>query len=147
MLRVGDFAPPFHLSPVFGLEIDSGELTRSLVVVFQRGLPRRRIALLTEAWPELDREGFGLVLITDATLPRARDLVPRLHLRFPVVVGPDLFKSWGLPPRRLGLASILGAMPRPLAIVLGPDLGVRYVGGFSVERVLTAARAPGSSSS
>jgi len=147
MLRVGDFAPPFHFSPVFGLAIDSEKLTRALVVVFQRGLPRRRLAVLASAWPDLDREGFGMVLVTDATLPRARDKVPRLHLRFPVVVGPELFETWGLPPRRLGLASILGAMPRPFAFVLGPDRQVLYAGGFAMERVLQAARAPGSSSS
>lgn len=129
MLQVGESAPPFQLSPVFGLPVASQGLRRSLVVAFRRGLSARGVAPLLDAWPALDRDGFGLVLVTDVTLGTARDRIPRWLLRFPVVLDPDRFDAWGIP-----------RWPRLTVVVLGPDLGVRYAGGFDEGRVLTACR-------
>jgi hypothetical protein len=139
MLQVGEFAPPFQFSPVFGLGIDSDRLSRALVVVFQRGLAARRLAPLVALWPDLDRQGHGLVVLTDVTLTKARDVVPRQHLRFPVVIDPQRFDAWGVQGRRW--------MSPSVAFVLGPDRRVLYRGPVSSEALLQAVRGPESSSS
>lgn len=138
MLQVGEFAPPFQFSPVFGLGIDSDRLSRALVVVFQRGLQARRLAPLVALWPDLDREGHGLVVLTDVSLSKARDAVPRQHLRFPVVLDPERFAAWGVPG---------GWLSPSVAFVLGPDRRVLYRGPVSAEALLRAVRGPESSSS
>ena len=128
MLQVGEFAPPFQLSPVFGLPIRSEGRTRPLVLVFMRGLRQRALAPLQELWPELDRQGIGLVLLTDVPLATARDRIPRYLLRFPVVLDPSQ-----TPGGRLG-----GLLARPRMRVLAPDQQVLVEEDFDPVRLRAA---------
>ena len=74
-------------------------------MVFMRGLRRRALAPLRELWPDLDREGIGLVLITGADLATARDRIPRYLLRFPVVLDPSQVPRGLLAPPRTRVLS------------------------------------------
>ena len=119
MLRLGDFAPPFQLTPVFGVSVTSEGQSRPIVLVFLRGLSPRRLAPLVELWPDLDREGVGLVVLTDVPLAKARDAIPRQLLRFPVVLDNPFPET----PSRSGSAVVLSASRE--VIYRGPISGLR----------------------
>ena len=119
MLQLGDFAPPFQLTPVFGVPVTSEGRIRPIVLVFLRGLSPRRLAPLVELWPEFDREGVGLVVVTDVSLVKARDAIPRQLLRFPVVLDNPFAEM----PSRTGSAIVLSAARQVL--YRGPISGLR----------------------
>ncbi len=95
MLTKGDAVPGMTLTPVFGRSITlPADLHGGpLIVVFMGALASSRtrgvVALLQEAYADLDREGTRLVVVTGSALERARDFVPRYHLLFPLVVDED----------------------------------------------------------
>jgi peroxiredoxin len=117
---VGDRAPSFVRRPIFGLDVDSEAIVRetALAVVFLRysaGATCRRTALeLHEIWPELDLAGAALVAVTEGDLVKARDFVPRYHIRYPVLHDADgaLYEEWGV-ERDRGFKRSLGALVSP----------------------------------
>lgn len=116
MLSVGDPAPGFTVQPVFGLPVSTGG--RPLAVLFLRSLSgslaRAAIAEATRALPRIEAAGGQMVAFTRCDLTLARDLVPRDHVLFPIVVEPDSarFDAWGV-GRDKGLARSLAALTRP----------------------------------
>lgn len=116
MLSVGDVAPAFSVQPVFGLPVATGG--RPLAVLFLRSLSgslaRAAIAEATRALPRIEAAGGQMVAFTRCDLTLARDLVPRNHVLFPIVVEPDgaRFDAWGV-GRDKGLARSLTALASP----------------------------------
>ncbi len=116
MLSVGDLAPAFTVQPVFGLPVKTGG--RPLAVLFLRSLSgslaRAAIVEATKALPRIEAAGGAMVAFTRCDLTLARDLVPRNHVLFPVVVEPDgaRFEAWGV-GRDKGLARSIVSLVRP----------------------------------
>ena len=116
MLSVGDPAPAFTVRPVFGLPVSIGG--KPVAVLFLRSLSgslaRAAIVEVTKALPRIEAAGGQLVAFTRCDLTLARDLVPRSHVLFPVVVEPDgaRFDAWGV-GRDKGLARSLAALALP----------------------------------
>lgn len=116
MLSVGDVAPSFTVQPVFGLPVSTGG--RPLAVLFLRSLSgslaRAAIVEATRALGRIEAAGGQMVAFTRCDLTLARDLVPRNHVLFPIVVDADgaRFDAWGV-GRDKGLACSLPALARP----------------------------------
>jgi peroxiredoxin len=95
MLQAGQQAPHFHRRPVFGLELDLGELTsqRPLALVFVGSLGSEQgtgiLMSLQSMCADFEREGVGLLAVSSSGLLLARDFVPRYHLLFPLIADPD----------------------------------------------------------
>ena len=75
MLRVGEFAPPFQLQPVFGLPVDSSALPGALVICLLGGLSYRVDVI--------ERDGRSLWRLQAGPLgeSRARDVCAALKSR------------------------------------------------------------------
>lgn len=128
MPREGDPAPELRGRPISGLPVDLGELLRGgpVVVAFLRP-PGSRSA--TRAVARLDPlvdllVGGGVIAVTRGDLAAARDWVPRIHARFPVVLDADgsIFAAWGVGRdwKWRALAAAMTPAGRRLAATLRP---------------------------
>ena len=102
MLPAGELAPVFQLQPVFGLPVQSPSGSEWLGLFFLAGLSgscaREDLALLSERSRALDKAGVRLVAVSPGPRAIALDLVPRVHLLFPLLLDPDgaLRRGFGL---------------------------------------------------
>lgn len=109
MVQVGDVAPAFVARPVFGLEFEvpPPEGGRPVVLCFVRHFAspfaREAMARIQARYPDFDRAGVPLLVITRTGLTEARDFVPRHHVLAPVMVDPDgeLHNRYGVGQDRL----------------------------------------------
>jgi len=100
MLPAGVTAPRLEAQPVFGLPVrvpDPGG--RKLGVFFVGDLgDTATLERLQDGVRDAELAGIAFVVVTRTPLTEARDLVPRLHLLFPVVCDPEgrTFDAWGI---------------------------------------------------
>ena len=108
-------------------------------------LARMDLAELDARWGDLDRAGLRIYAVSPSAAAEARDLVPRLRLRVPLVLDPEgvVAGAWGVergafaafvedlsaPTLRRSLRALRLGMPRlagphgltPVAFLLGTD--------------------------
>ena len=88
---IGQAAPTFNRQPIFGYTIDSADLTseRPLVLAFLRypgsSTTRATLTELATIWPTLDYNDISMLAVIEGDLDALQDLVPRFHLKFPVI--------------------------------------------------------------
>lgn len=126
--------PHFVRQPVFGVPVDTAAITatRPLVLVFLRhagSAHARALALaVNEIWPTLDEQDVGLVGVTEGALVDARDMVPRLHLLYPVIHDDGgLYDAFGVGRDR----GLLRTLLRPSGLVHYPTVLKAGRGGLS----------------
>jgi len=92
-----------------------------MVLCFVRNLAspfsRAVMAEIQLRYPDFDREGFSLVVVTPTDLTQARDFVPRHHVLAPVVVDEDgaLHRAWQVGSDR-ALAGSLRSLLQPARV-------------------------------
>lgn len=104
MLPVGSMFPHFARRPIAGPPVDTATaiLRGPLWIVALRhagsALTRACAAELDDEIDRLDAIGVGVIALVEGSLVEARDLVPRLRLRYPVVHDRDgsLYASLGV---------------------------------------------------
>lgn len=151
MLSAGDLAPAFQLRPLFGLPVvvppPAGG--RPIVLCFVRDFAspfgRASMAAIQSRYPDFDRQGIPLVVLTRTELVRARDFVPRMHTLAPVIVDTDggIFAAYQVGTDRWLLGTLAGLLrpdgpPRLLSALGhgqgGPHPRLRELGASFVVR-------------
>lgn len=120
LLQVGDTAPAFTASPIFGLDlpIPTGGGGPPVALCFVRPFAspfgRAAMAAIQDRYADFDRLGVPLYAITQTDLTQARDFVPRYHVLAPVIVDGDgaLRRRYSVGEDR-GLVRSLGSLLRP----------------------------------
>jgi peroxiredoxin len=123
VLDVGSPAPRVQRRPVSGPVVDSEEVLRQrpIALVFLRyagSAHTRAVAKeLDAAWDQLDPDVL-LVGVVEGSERAARDVVPRLHLRFPVLHDADgtLYSAYQVGS---GLPSLGGLLAYPETLRAG----------------------------
>lgn len=122
-LQVGDIAPAFTASPIFGLPqaVPPAPGGRAVALCFVRPLAspftRAAMAAVQARYADFDRLGVPLYVLTQTDLTEARDFVPRHHVLAPVVVdGDGSLRDRYRVGRDGGLARSLTSLASPAAL-------------------------------
>lgn len=109
----------FVRKPVFGMPIDSAEVTRSspMALVFLRyagsAHTRRTAVDLHAVWADLDHQDVRLVVVTEGSVKAVNDFVPRYHLLYPVLhdATGELYDAYQVPRDRAYVKTLLALRP------------------------------------
>jgi peroxiredoxin len=146
VIAPGTAAPALSAPVVSGPLFDLAAATargRAVVVFLRHPASAVTWAALREldaAWPDLDLADVSLVAVIEGDLVAARDLVPRLGIRFPVICDQtgEHFSRWDVPTNASPWGTPEHVTSRVRALVLGyrmtPPTPRRGAAAFVVDR-------------